>query len=187
MKWHNKRKCSGKSPFQSIPGSKAMLCNFQFVKCLDNMWNKIGGGWEAEFQESIRKEWANLQHRGSLWFWILLPVSIKQWQARLGKFKACLSSDKSESEKQKSQTRQNPDMLRTKKPFNWPLQLTPSSLRKIWIIDFLCSSIWALPWLPVFIDTSALNGVCLDWSIRMKMLKKQMLLGLCASVWWTTQ
>ena len=56
-------------PFQSISGSKAMLWNFQCVKCLDKHVDQDDGrkswGWEAEFQERVRKEWACLQRGGS--------------------------------------------------------------------------------------------------------------------------
>ena len=48
--------------FQSISGSKTMLWNFQSVQCLEKHVEQDDGrkswGWEAEFQERIRKELA---------------------------------------------------------------------------------------------------------------------------------
>ena len=75
-KWHNKRKkCVRKDQanylFQSISGSKIRDWNFQSVKCLDDSelvqqyGGRKSGGWEAEFQERIQKEWACLYRGGS--------------------------------------------------------------------------------------------------------------------------
>ena len=88
----------------------------EFSKCLmlarpcGIIWWKKRGSRGAEFQERIRKEWACLQSaalRVFSWFRITLPIRIWKWPARLRKFKARLSSDSPESDKQKSRTRRS--------------------------------------------------------------------------------
>ena len=61
-------------------------------------------------RKNSKKGFKKDEHMPAAWrefssFRILLPVRFSSWQARLGKFKARLSSDRSESDKQKSRTR----------------------------------------------------------------------------------
>ena len=94
----------------NISGSEAMHWNFQCVKCVNKHVEQDDGRKvvEAEFQERIRKEWAGL-HRGEIFsgFWFRCSsINIADhWPAELRNLKACLSSNRFESEKQKSLTR----------------------------------------------------------------------------------
>ena len=97
-------KCSCKSPFSvylGTLGSKAMFWNFQYVKCLDKHVEQDDGikswVWEAEFQKIVQKNEHNCSVEG--------VFVVSDFTARLGKFKACLCSNRSESDQQKSRTR----------------------------------------------------------------------------------
>ena len=84
--------------FQSIPGSKAMLCNFQCVECLDKYVEQDDGRkGRIPRKDSKRMEGV----------FVVSDPSARQYIKVAGptRKKAGLSSDRSENEKQKSPTR----------------------------------------------------------------------------------
>ena len=77
-------KCSGKSPFSKYLGFQSNALEFSKCQVLGRtcgiIWLKKKRGWEAEFQERIRKEWAC----PAAW---TLPARIQRWPARPRQFK----------------------------------------------------------------------------------------------------
>ena len=77
-------KCSGKSPFSKYLGFQSNALEFSKCQMLGRtcgiIWLKKKRGWEAEFQERIRKEWAC----PAAW---TLPARIQRWPARPRQFK----------------------------------------------------------------------------------------------------
>ena len=85
--------------FQSISGSKATDWKFQSVKYLHELVQQYGGKKSGVKKQNSEKGFEKNEHAC-----IVVGVLYKL-PARLGKFKARLSSDRSERETQKSLTR----------------------------------------------------------------------------------
>ena len=80
---------------------------------MSNTWTNLCNNMLEEKvgveKQNFKKEFEKNEHayivEGVSWVSDSSARPYLRWRARLGKFNACLSSDRSESEKQKSQTR----------------------------------------------------------------------------------